>query len=468
MQSSTAAVSMLDRLDQLPEKLSAEETKQLLNETLAAYEEHIDRFLPLYVRVLGEEMIEWRAEGAWLYSPSGQRWMDCLGAGGVFGLGFRHPKVVAAVKHQLDRAALSCRLFLNPTTAALAKKLTSLAPEGMNYVWFANSGTESLEAAIKLARLTTGRPGLVGTTNGYHGMSIATLSISQLEAWRKGTEPAVGGSSTIEFNNIDAVRAAVTKDTAAFVIEPVQWASGCEVATPEYLQAVREHCDKVGAMLVFDEVQCGLGRAGTLWGHTPSGIKPDLLCVGKILSGGVMPLAAVVYGENVRNGERDRPQFNNSSYGGNPLSCAAGLAALNVLTDDGILDRAAELGEQLGVKLAEYAKKYPKALAGQRGAGLMRCLELKQPFMGMVMQDLTRKHGVIVASMMHMPQFVRVSPPFTATDEEFTFFLNALEAALAELNAMSLVDVMRYNNEFGQKVQKVMIDLAQAQASFEA
>lgn len=458
---SQIATPLLDQLHQLPAELSAEQTQQLLKETLEAYEEHIDRFLPLYVRVLGEEMVEWRAEGAWVYSPSGKRWMDCLGAGGVFGLGFRHPKVVEAVRKQLDRTALSCRLFLNPVTAALAKKLTSLAPEGLDQVWFANSGTESLEAAIKLARLATGRPGLVGTHFGYHGMSIATLSLSNLEAWRKGTEPPVGGSSVIEFNVIEAVKQAVTKDTAALVLEPVQWASGCEVARPEYLQAVREHCTKVGAMLIFDEVQCGLGRAGALWGHTPSGVIPDMLCVGKILSGGVMPLAAVLYGENVKAGERDRPQFNNSSYGGNPLSCAAGLAALHVLTDDGVLDRAIALGDQLGLVMDQLVVKYPKALKAHRGAGLMRCLELKQPFMGSVMQDFARKHGVIIASMMHMPQFVRVSPPFTATDEEFAFFLKALEDSLAELNGMSLMDVMRYNNEFGKRVQQVMIDMMQ-------
>lgn len=456
---------LLSQLNELPEKMSPEQSQQLLEETLRAYEDHIDRFLPLYVRVLGEEMLEWRAEGAFLYSPSGQRWMDCLGAGGVFGLGFRHPKVVDAVKKQLDRVGLSARLFVNPVTAALAKKLVTLVPPSLDQVWFANSGTESVEAAIKLARLATGRPGIVGTQNGYHGMSIATLSISGLEAWRKGTEPAVGGSAVIDFNKIEAVKQAVSDQTAALVLEPVQWASGCEVATNEYLQAVRQHCDEVGALLIFDEIQCGLGRAGTLWGHTPSGVVPDLLCVGKILSGGVMPLAAVCYNEKVRYGERDRPQFNNSSYGGNPMSCAAGLAALEVLTDEGVLDRAMELGKRCGDAMDEWVKKYPKALKSHRGAGLMRCLEMKQPSMGSIMQDYARKRGVIIASMMHMPQFVRVSPPFTATDEEFQFFLNAVEESLAEINKMSLMDVMRYNNEFGKHAQQVMMKIAQERAA---
>ena len=456
---------LLSQLNDLPDVMSAEQSQQLLEETLRVYEDHIDRFLPLYVRVLGEEMLEWRAEGAFLYSPSGQRWMDCLGAGGVFGLGFRHPKVVDAVKKQLDRVGLSARLFVNPVTAALAQKLVSLAPAGLDQVWFANSGTESLEAALKLARLATGRPGIVGTQYGYHGMSIATLSISGLEAWRKGTEPAVGGSSVIPFNDIAAVKQAVTSETAALILEPVQWASGCEVATTEYLKAVREHCDQVGAFLIFDEVQCGLGRAGTLWGHTPSGVVPDILCVGKILSGGIMPLAAVLYNDKVRHGERDRPQFNNSSYGGNPMSCAAGLAALNVMTDDGVLDRAIDLGARLGVALDEFVKKYPKAIKAHRGAGLMRCLEMKQPSMGSVIQDYARKRGVIIASMMHMPQFVRVSPPFTATDEEFAFFLNAVEESLAEIAKMSLMDLMRYNNDFGKHAQQVMMKLAQDRAA---
>lgn len=454
---------MLTRLYELPEQLSEAESQQLMQETLQAYEEHIDRFLPLYIRVLGEEMLEWRAEGSYLISPSGKRWMDCLGAGGVFGLGFRHPKVVAAIHKQADRVGLSSRLFLNPVTAALAKKLCSIAPNGLDQVWFANSGTESLEAALKLARLATGRPGIVGTEFGYHGMSIATLSISGLEAWRKGTEPAVGGSAVIPFNDFAAVEKAVTRQTAALVLEPVQWASGCEVARADYLQAVKDHCQKVGALLIFDEVQCGLGRAGTLWGHTPMGVVPDMMCVGKVLSGGMMPLAAVLYNARVRQGEQDRPQFNNSSYGGNPMSCAAGLAALEVLIDDGLLERAGELGHRLGKALDEWVEKHPKALKSHRGAGLMRCLELKQPSMGSVMQDYVRDRGVIVASMMHMPQFVRVSPPFTATDEEFDFFLQAVEQSLAELAKMSLMDLMRYNNDFGKKAQQVIMDMVASQ-----
>jgi acetylornithine/succinyldiaminopimelate/putrescine aminotransferase len=298
-------------------------------------------------------------------------------------------------------------------------------------------------------------------------MSIATLSISGLDAWRRGTEPAVGGSSVISFNDFAAVEKAVTTETAALILEPVQWASGCEVATTEYLQSVRAHCDRVGALLIFDEVQCGLGRAGSLWGHGPSGVVPDLMCVGKILSGGVMPLSAVLYNQKVKRGEQDRPQFNNSSYGGNPLSCAAGLAALEVMTEDGVLERAVALGDKLGQCLDEWTVKYPKALKSHRGAGLMRCLEMKHTGMGVVMQDFARKRSVIVASMMHMPQFVRVSPPFTATDEEFDFFLKAIEESLSDLNQMSLIDLVRYNSEFGRQAQEVLQKLARQRAAEE-
>lgn len=147
------------------------------------------------------------------------------------------------------------------------------------------------------------------------------------------------------------------------------------------------------------------------------------------------------------------------------MSCAAGLAALNVMTEDGVLDRAIELGARLGTVLDEWVKKYPKALKSHRGAGLMRCLELKQPSMGSVMQDYARKRHVIVASMMHMPQFVRVSPPFTATNEEFDFFLKAVEESLEEISKMSLMDLMRYNNDFGKHAQQVMMQMAQDRAA---
>ena len=416
---------MLTRLYELPEQLSEAESQQLMQETLQAYEEHIDRFLPLYIRVLGEEMLEWRAEGSYLISPSGRRWMDCLGAGGVFGLGFRHPKVVAAIHKQADRVGLSSRLFLNPVTAALAKKLCSIAPEGLDQVWFANSGTESLEAALKLARLATGRPGIVGTEFGYHGMSIATLSISGLEAWRKGTEPAVGGSAVIPFNDIAAVEAAITPKTAAIFVEPIQGEGGVIIPPDGYLKGLHEIADRNKCLLVLDEIQSGLGRTGKLFAFEHEGIRPDGVTIGKALSGGFYPVSAFLASSAVM--DVFTPGIHGSTYGGNPLACAVASEALDVLVEEKLVERAAELGVHLEARLRTMKTDKVEAV---RVRGLWAGVQLKLSAGPARPYCYQLKDRGMLCKDTHA-QTIRLAPPLVITREEIDWAVDQLEAVLA-------------------------------------
>lgn len=409
-----------------------------------------------YMRAVESEMTEWRTEGIYVHTHTGEKYYDCLGAGGVFGLGFLHPKVVGAVKAQLDRSALSGRFFLAPMTGQLARKLTSIAPKGLNRVYFGSSGTEALEAGIKLARLSTGKTGLIGTEFGYHGMSIATLSISGLMLWRQGTEPSVGDTHVVPFNDIKAMEEAIGPDTAAVILEPVQWASGCEVATTEYLKAVRQLCDKHGALLIYDEVQCGLGRCGKVWAHQYQGVDPDILCVGKILSGGVMPISATLYSDKVAQAELARPLFNNSSYGGNPLACAAGLATLEALEEEDLIEQSRRHGERVNREFAQLVKDYPSIVAGQRGIGLMTCITLTRPQYGLLLQDFVRDdHNILISSMMHMPEFVRISPPFISTDDDISRMLSAIRTSIAKIAKMPVTEVMAYFQALQKKFEKV-------------
>ena len=439
----------------MPEVVDPDQREALMEQMIDDFD-ICNSLLAQYMKAMESEMVEWKTEGIYIHTHTGEKYYDCLGAGGVFGLGFRHPKVVQAVKDQLDRVALSSRFSLAPATAAFARKLLEIAPPGLNRIYFGSTGTEAVEAAIKLARLATGRPVLIGTEYGYHGMSIATLSISGLQLWRAGTEPPVGGTKVLPFNDLKAMEREIGPDTAAVVLEPVQWASGCEVATTEYLKGVRELCDRHGALLIFDEIQCGMGRCGKMWAHEYMGVVPDMICVGKVLSGGVMPVSALFYTEQIAKAEIGRPLFNNSSFGGNPLACAAGLATLEVLQEENLVEQSRRHGERVNAEFAALVKEYPSVVAGQRGIGLMTCIQLTRPQYGLLLQDFVRDdHNILISSMMHMPEFVRISPPFVSTDDDISRMLNAIRQSVVKIAKMPVADVMAYFNQLQAKFNKM-------------
>ena len=439
----------------LPDIVEPSQRAALMEQLLTEYDLN-NPLMSQYFRAMESELVEWRTDGIYVINHTGQKYYDCLGAGGVFGLGFRHPKVIQAVKDQLDRVALSSRFSIPPMTAALAHKLVSLAPTGLNRVYFGSSGTEALEAAIKLARLTTGKAGLIGTEFGYHGMSIATLSISGLQLWRAGTEPSVGATQVLPFNNLKAMEQAIGPDTAAVILEPVQWASGCEVATTEYLKGVRQLCDRHGALLIFDEVQCGMGRCGKMWAHEYQGVTPDILCIGKVLSGGVMPISAALYTEKIARAEFNRPLFNNSSFGGNPLACAAALKTLEVIEEENLIEQSYRHGNRVNQEFAALVKDYPSVVQGQRGIGLMTCIILTRPQYGLLLQDFVRDDfNIFISSMMHMPEFVRISPPFISTDDDIGCMLGAIRQSIAKIAKMPVAEVMAYFAQLQEKFKKI-------------
>lgn len=439
---------------EMGDQLTPEEYTQHEGVWLSEIEEHVNPILASGMRATGNVFVEWRGEGLYVYDPVGKQLFDCLGAGGVFGLGFRHPRVIEAVKHQLDRMPLSTRMGLVPAQGTLAKRLLARAPGDFQYVFFGNSGTESVEAALKLARVATGRGGLVGTTEGYHGMSTGTISLSGLKMWRDGVGPMLGRTRLVPHGSIEALEAVVNETTAAVVLEPIQWASGCKVPEPDYFPKVRELCDRTGALLILDEVQTGLGRTGYWFACEHWGVKADILCVGKVLSGGVVPISATLYTARVFEGEKNRGLFNNSSFGGNPLACTAGVAAMDVLEGDGLVERSRALGEQLEQGFDQIREEFPGIVAGQHGLGLMRCLEMTHPLYGFVFQEILRRdHSILVASMAHIPQFVRVSPPFICTDDDLAHLVKATSDTVRTLQEMGPEKVQAYFQEILQKIQ---------------
>lgn len=442
----------------LDDVVSEVEAAKILSETGEVLEECIVPFIAKAQRIMDSAFVEWRGEGKYVYTPDGKGFFDCVGGGGVFGLGFAHPDVVEAVVRQARRGGLVTRAGFVPGQAELATKLKEIAPKNLKYVYYGNSGTEAVEAAIKLARVSTGKKKLIGTDLGYHGMSIGTISLSGIGMWRDGIGPYVEATSLVQHGNLASLEEAIDDDTAAVVLEPIQWASGCRVVDQEYFKEVKALCERHGALLILDEVQTGLGRTGKKFALEHWGVEPDILCVGKILSGGMVPVSAVLYTEQIHKAERMRPLFNNSSFGGNALACAAAITTINLLQDR-YFERARVLGDLMAKVFDDLVREFPGYIAGYHGHGLMRCIEFHTPIFGCVFGEwMRRDESILVAAMSHIPHFVRVSPPFICEDSDIE---ELGEAARRVLRAMSNFTPQQLFEDFSKLLQEVQRAMAE-------
>ncbi|MCC6403510.1 MAG: aspartate aminotransferase family protein [Fimbriimonadaceae bacterium] len=376
--------------------------------------------------------VEVRAEGCSVWDSEGTGYLDFLGGFGVFSLGHRHPRVLDAVRRQLEAMPLSCKTFFNPVMAEAAERLAGVAPEGLEYVFFSNSGAESVEAALKFARAATGRPGIVATEGGYHGKTLGALSATGREKYQSAFRPLVPGFAHVPYGDLAAARAAVGPETAAFIVEAVQGEGGIIVPPEGYLAGLREACDTAGALLILDEVQTGLGRTGAMWGCDHEGVRPDILTSAKALGGGVMPIGATlgthavwdrVFGEN--------PFLHTSTFGGNPMACAAAVATLEVLRDEGLVERSAQLGAVLMDGLRSEA--LPLDLVSDvRGRGLMVGVELAMDEVGELLVAQLLKRGVIVAYTLNNPRVIRLEPPLVVSEDQVGRAVAALREAVLE------------------------------------
>lgn len=358
-----------------------------------------------------------RGQGASLWDINDIEYLDCASGHGVANLGHAHPKVAAALADQSTKLITLFETFYNDQRAALMDKMSSLIP-GLERVFFCNSGTESVEAAIKFARISTGRSGIVAAMRAFHGRTFGSLSATYNKKYREGFEPLVPGFSHVPYNNFDALEKAVTAETAAVILEPVQGEGGVYVADPAYIQAARKLCDQAGALLIVDEVQSGFGRTGKMFAVQHSGVTPDLLCCAKSLAGGV-PMGAVLIGPAVKNLV---PGVHGSTFGGNPLSCAAGVAALTAIQEEDLPTQAAEKGAYLQEKLRGI---HSPIIREVRGLGLMVGIELKQKVQP-YLKALQEKHILALNAGLVT---IRLLPPLVITYPQ----LDGLVDALAEV-----------------------------------
>jgi acetylornithine/LysW-gamma-L-lysine aminotransferase len=311
-----------------------------------------------------------RGAGARVWDADGREYIDCVGGQGAANLGHAHPAVVRAVSEQARRLISCPEIFHNDQRARLLDRLAAVAPPGLERAFLCNSGAEAVEAAIKFARLSTGRSEVIAAMRGFHGRTMGALSATWAPAYREPFQPLVPGFRHVPYNDLDAMHEAITTETAAVILEVVQGEGGVHPAVPGYLPGVQLMCEERGALLILDEIQTGYGRTGRMFACEHHALKPDLVLIAKSMAGG-LPMGACLIGPRVGS---LRPMAHGSTFGGNPLACAAALATLDAMITDDLPGRAARLGSPFMDKLQAIRSPLVRQV---RGLGLMIGIDLK-------------------------------------------------------------------------------------------
>ncbi len=362
-----------------------------------------------------------RGEGARVWDDAGREYIDCVSGHGVAIVGHCNPAIVEALCNQAHTLITCPEIFYNDVRAQLLERLVSLAPAGLERAFLANSGAEAVEGALKFARLSTGRPGIIATMRGFHGRTLGALSTTWEPAYREPFEPLLPGVSHVPYGNLEALQEALSEETAALILEAVQGEGGVNLGDAAYLQGARALCDAVGALLIVDEVQTGFGRTGRMFACEHYDLHPDLMCVAKGIAGGV-PMGAILIGERVQN---IRPGVHGSTFGGNPLACAAALAAIDYMLEHDLPAQAQRKGAWALERLRAIDARIIREV---RGLGLMIGIELRRratPYLKALMDE-----GVL--ALPAGSTVIRLLPPLVISDDELATACDAIERVLTQ------------------------------------
>ncbi len=412
----------------------SEDARENYDETYQNYRRYVNPSLARVMKLAGS-VVESHAQGSTVWDHQGKQYLDFAGGYGVFTLGHRHPRVVAAVETQLALMGLATKTMFTPALGLLAKRLAEDTPGALEISFVSNSGTEAIEAALKLARAATNRTHFLATWGAYHGKTFGALSVSGRERYQAPFAPLLPDVLHVPYDDVAAMRAAFVahpQQIAACVVEPIQGEGGIIVPHDGYLTALRALCDEFGALLIFDEVQTGLGRCGYRFACEHEGVVPDIMTLAKGLSGGIMPIGACISTRAVwEAGYKHEPLLHTSTFGGNPLACAAALEALAVLEEEDLASNARVRGQQLLLGLQQIAQAWPDIIAQVRGRGLLIGVELThEGYAGVLLPEML-KHGIIVAWTLNQQRVLRFEPPLIITEAEVTRCLEVVALALA-------------------------------------
>jgi putrescine aminotransferase len=431
------ARQMVDTILTPPDKTPLEVRQDIARKTVRNFRDHINKGFLDYRKAVTEAanfaVTEWTGKGSVLVDALDREFIDLLGGFGLYSYGIRHPKIIAAVKAQLDRSPQYSQEMLDPLRAQLARILALLTPGKIQYGFFANSGTEAVEGAMKLAKLYTGKKGFVAMLKAFHGKTLGALSLMGKKMFRDPLLPLLEGVRHVAFGNADAVEQAlaaakaVGDGIAAVVVEPVQGEAGAVVPPDEFWPLLREICNHYGVLLIADEVQTGMGRTGEIFGVDHWNVTPDVLCLGKALGGGVVPMSAFLSTPKIWECLEPNPFMHTTTTGGNPLACSAALAAITVLLEEDLAAQAKAKGEYVLKQLRQLQDRYPGVLAEARGLGLLIGMEFPTDGIGYKVAAGLFSRGFLTAGSLTNAKTIRFEPALNIPPDMLDEVLNRLE-----------------------------------------
>ncbi len=413
-----------------------EQKEAIVDDVIEKYEKYLNPALVKVFRFMGLNTIEWEASGSIVKDIYGEEFLDCAGGYGMFVPGHAHPKIIRAVKEQMDLMPLSSKVLLSKPLADLAEALAKVTPGDLQYSFVCNSGTEAIEGAIKLARMATKKPNIITTKNAFHGKTLGALSASGREQYKEPFKPMLPGFIQIPFNDKEAVKKAMDEDTAAVLLEPIQGEGGVIVPDDDYLKAVRDICDQHGVLLILDEVQTGFGRTGAMFAAEHYKVVPDILVTAKALGGGVMPIGAFSAREAVWEQFIVHPLIHTSTFGGNPIACAAGIASIEVIQEENLVEKAKLNGEYFLEELKLIADEFPQVFKEVRGKGFLIGLEMTESGAAGLMINEFIENGILAVYTLNNPKVIRMEPPLNISQEQMRYVLKVLRQTAEKADGM--------------------------------
>jgi len=426
--------------------LAETEAKTIIEESKYNFAEHFNKGWLDYRKSVTEAgdwaAVEWTGRGAVFCDALGREYIDCLGGYGLLDLGWSHPEVIAAVRAQLERTPMPSQELIDPLRGVLARLLAEITPGDLKYSWFCASGTEAIEAAIKVAKLYTKRNGFIVAVKAFHGKTMGSLSMMGKADYRQPLGTLYGGPVYhVPFGDAGAVEQQleicdkVGIDIAACLFEPIQGEAGGIVPPDDFWPRVRAATQHFGVLLIADEVQTGMGRTGKLWGVEHWDVVPDIIAAAKSLGGGVMPVGAVCSTEEIWQPMMyPNPFIQTTTTGGGALACSAAIAAIHVTLRDRLWEQAAAKGEYLIPRLSKLAERYPQIFTRITGKGLLIGMHFHSPEIGYKVAAGLFKRGVLVAGTLTSAQTIRIEPPLIISYEQLDAVLDRLEDTLIEVN----------------------------------
>ncbi len=400
-------------------------------EIIARFARHVSSGKADFFAQVGIDFVFGRREGVYVWDVGGERRLiDCHCNGGVFNLGHRHPRAIAALKRGLEELDIGNHHFVSEHRALLAERLAALSPGDLNRVIFGAGGGEAIDMAIKLARAHTRRPGVISARGGYHGHTGLALAAGDAY-YRDPFGPLAPGFRQVPFGDLEALAAAMDGDTAAVIFETIPATLGIALAPEGYFAGVRELCDRHGAVMIADEVQTGLGRCGAVWGIETYGVVPDIIVTGKGLSGGIYPISATIYREHLDPFMRANPFIHVSTFGGAEVGCYVALEVLSILAEPGFLPHVRRMAALFDEGFARLQARHAKVLVEARQRGLMMGLKMASPASGPLLTLAGLQQGVLTIYANHDQSVSQILPPLTIDEAEVAEVLQTLDGMLA-------------------------------------